>query len=687
MSAVVLLLLIFLSIDANAQNAPVQINWVPDRFEVFCEPGWACPLGPEKSAATADMMSQAVAGMKDMPFAAPKKWGERVGQGTDNDRVRLYQIESVIAEATPACAPDDNVDYGYMKVGSGLSDSFFAARPYLLYYFMAHEVFHLTQYDYPFYNSVRCQSVPDWIMESTATAIGLEAMRRNIQVRQPPRGPEREAVMLAGLRRYDQPLPYRPDVETPGDKTAYLTASFWRHLAQVYHDGNYAYLHEYMQMTGGQDGWVNWLRTNIELNSDNELGMVFSGFLADYAGWGDNGYPGAWYGRKTWLERAFGGCKKILLDKTTKHQSVELTILPLSGQCVEVEVAGNGENGLKADDLASIQVAAVTSGGRPGADKGLYLGLATSNAAQPFHCARNALALGERGIKDCLWLADDGELHLAGLKTQARVWNIMPSAGKRVISEHSGNLAVKQQKLGMNTGLLTNLYTVSYTPDDVSDADTRNGGRDPIKVEMFFVLDVPEEHASMGKGNASGIIETLPIEFDVRQATFSRARNKKVGDNYVGTDFAEGVINPCHITVNMRNSKTNESINFTMLHPGAITPGDYPFANRMDFLEVKDYYVPEGKVPGMVLGTIKAKPAGNSKLRAYSILSGTLSIDSISGSLASGNITANAAILEREKTPDPWIIREQQTFTTTFALEFRYPMAFGQTKPYACFSP
>ena len=58
-----------------------------------------------------------------------------------------------------------------MVVGPGFSS--LSDRDYLLYYFMAHEVFHLVQYSYPFWDQRLCRDyVPGWIMEGMATAVG-----------------------------------------------------------------------------------------------------------------------------------------------------------------------------------------------------------------------------------------------------------------------------------------------------------------------------------------------------------------------------------------------------------------------------------------------------------------------------------------------------------------------------------
>jgi len=495
MPVFVFVLVILFSFHVEAQAPPYQINWVPDNFFVLCQDGHPCPLNREQSERVAGLMSEAVDGMKKMPFRAPLDWGKRVGQGTANDYIELYQRGAGLAGAVPSCR---NAGRGRsdMVVGPDVADPFFEGKEYLVYYFMAHEVFHLIQYGYDFMDQDLCKkgvrSIPGWIMEGMATAVGLEVMRKRYPSVAPSTQSEREARQFSGFRHYDEPLPHfykdhKGSNMFTGNFPLYYTSSFWRHLANAYHQGNYGFLGAYMDRTGRKGDWMPWLRKNIEHDIGADLGMVFAGFLADYTGWGEPRYPGTFYGRKKWLDGAFGGCEKVVLDKNNAMGSVELEILPLSGKCIEVRVAALGESGLQEGESAAIQIAAFVMMGTPDSRDGLHLSMAISNDKDKFHCAKEVKRNGtKQGIGKCVLVPDDGKIRLNGGSIDGRVWT------------------VKVQEKGEGKGELVNIYTASYTPVDVSSSDTKSGGKNPVYARFYFVLDVAELKFNGQKPPSSG---------------------------------------------------------------------------------------------------------------------------------------------------------------------------------------
>lgn len=512
MPVFVLVLLILISSHVEAQAPPYQVDWVPGNFFVLCEDGHPCPLNREQSERVAAIMSEALDGMKKMPFRPPQDWGRRVGRGTANDYIELYQRGTGIAGAVAKC---NNGGRGRsnMVVGPGAIDPYFDGKDYLLYYLMAHEIVHLSQFGYGFFDKPPCTPVPGWIMEGMATAVGLEIMRKRYPSVAPSTSNDREARQFSGFRHYDEPLPHhykdhKGDDMFSGNYPSYWTSSFWRHLANAYHQGDYGFLGAYMDRSGRKGDWMPWLRNNIEKDIGADLGMVFSGFLADYAGWGEPRYPGTFYGRKKWLEGAFGGCEEVVLDKNNAMGSVELEILPLSGKCIEVRVAALGESGLQEGESAAVQIAAFVMMGAPDSRDGLHLSMAMSNDKNKFHCAKEVKRNGTtQGIGKCVLVPDDGKIRLNGGSIDGRMWNVKVQEKGGLISLDSklpSPIAVKTQESGEGKGELVNIYTASYTPVNVSSSDTDHGGKNPVYARFYFVLDVANIEFNGQKPASSG---------------------------------------------------------------------------------------------------------------------------------------------------------------------------------------
>jgi hypothetical protein len=508
----VLVLMIMFSLHLEAQAPPYQVDWVPGNFFVICQDGHPCPLNREQSERVARMMSEALDGIKKMPFRPPQDWGKRVGQGTANDYIELYQREKGLAGAVAACR-NKGRGRSDMVVGPDGADPYFNGKDYLIYYFMAHEIFHLSQFGYGFFDQKDCTEVPGWIMEGMATAVGLEVMRQRYPSVAPSTTNDREARQFSGFRHYDEPLPHHykdhKGVDMlSGNFPLYYTSSFWRHLANAYHQGDYGFLGAYMDRSGRKGDWMSWLRNNIEKDIGADLGMVFAGFLADYAGWGEPGYPGMFYHRKKWLEGAFGGCEKVVLDKNNATGSVELEILPLSGKCIEVRVAALGESGLQEGESAAIQIAAFVMMGAPDSRDGLHLSIAMSNDKDNFHCAKEVKRNGtKQGIGKCVLVPDDGKIRLNGGSIDGRVWNVKVQEKAELINldvKLPSPISVKSQEKGEDKGELVNIYTASYTPLDVSSSDTDYGGKNPVYARFYFVLDVAELKFNGQKPPSSG---------------------------------------------------------------------------------------------------------------------------------------------------------------------------------------
>jgi hypothetical protein len=486
--ALVLISLLVIAPLLGADDSELQVNWIPNVYKVVCNPPDTCNQSKVFRDQAEVIMPQAVNGIRQLNFKAPAFWGKRKGKGTADDyMVIVDKAKSSVAYTVSRCV-SRGYEYSFMGIGNDFS--VYGDRDHLIYYFLAHEVFHVLQNEYPFVDPVGCNNVPGWVKESTATAVGQAATRNRYPSYFPEKHDEQVAGNFSGMRRYDKPLSdvkfIDGEEKVTGDMDAYRVSAFWRHLAEAHYKGRYDFLTEYMNYLAINGDWVGWLRQNVELGTGTSLGMVFAGFLADYAGWGDNGYPGTYFGRRRWLKESFSGCEVVYLNKSEPVDFVDMDLRPLSGKCIEVYVAATTENGLSEGDSAAVQIVSTIISGPAWSRDALHLGLAASNDKKNFHCAREVKKHGKKGLGRCLFVPDDGKVRINGVPTEARSWN--------VIAQEKSDPSEQRQARDESRAELVNLYTVSYTPFSVSTKDTRYGGNDKrvITARFYFSLDVAE---------------------------------------------------------------------------------------------------------------------------------------------------------------------------------------------------
>jgi hypothetical protein len=489
MPAIIILLLVLAvaPLAAHAQATQFQRNWQPNDYRFRCGgEGGACILDAEDQGYVIDMLKRAVSDFRGTEFRTPTWWADRrTDLSTGAAYIELLDTGKNNA-AFVSCVPDQGTG-AIKKAVMNVGNKFEYLRDYgadnMTYSHLIHELFHLSQYEYPFWDPAKCYKfggVPGWLSESTAEAVGIHMMIERYPSDWPAKRSESEVVGLAGLRRYDKTLPIRVYDEgggevLSGDPMFYRTHSFWRHIAEAHHGGKMDYLDEYMkrpQPSGGT--WLSWLNANTVKYSGAELGMVFSGFLADYAGWGDSGHAGQFLGRKKWLTGAFGNCKTVYLSKAEPADYVEVDLQPVSGNCIEVVVPTMGPAGLTQDDSFAVQAAAVVMAGPPSGRGGIHLAMAASNDKRKFLCADEVKQRRKAGLGKCMFNPDDGKVRMNGGAIDARLWEVVA------------------QQIGTDSrdGELKNLYTVSYTPTSISMRDTDYGPSDLLSVGLYFVLDV-----------------------------------------------------------------------------------------------------------------------------------------------------------------------------------------------------
>jgi len=488
MPAIIILLLALYALPAWAEGPKFQTNWQPNDYRFRCGgAAGACVLDTGDQQYVVDLLKRTVNDLSAIEFPEPTWWAERRADPSSGAKyIELIDNGTAGTVASVACVSYEHIGSivkAEMSVGGKMGYLRDYGADHMSYSHLVHEVFHMIQYEYPFWNPARCKQfggVPGWLMESTAQAVGMNLMIKRYPSDWPPRRNESEVVELAGLRRYDETLLVRKndsagEERLSGHPMYYRTYSFWAHVLNAHHQGKIEFLGEYLkrpQPAGGT--WLSWLNANTVKHTGAELGMVFSGFLADYSGWGDRGHAGQFLGRKKWLTGAFGGCETVYLSKTEPADYVEVELQPVSGKCIEVVVPTMGPAGLSEDDSFAIQAAAVVMPGPPSARSGIHLAMAASNDRRKFLCADEVKRSRKAGLGKCMFNPDDGKVRISGGEIDARVWEVV----------------AQQTGMGERDGELKNLYTVSYTPTGISMRDTRYGNSDSLLVRLYFVLDV-----------------------------------------------------------------------------------------------------------------------------------------------------------------------------------------------------
>lgn len=491
----VLIVLFFINLSepllAQAPDPKFQYNWHPNEYKFVCDPPDACDMDDVTHRSVEELLKLAVQDIRPLNFRSPTWWANRKTNGSDgHEYMELYESRknNVAFVSCQSYQTGGQIVQAIMNIGNKFSYFKLKNAEYWTYNSLSHEIFHLSQYEYPFWDPSKCGNVPGWVMESTATAFATEMMRKRYPSAWPSMRNKEEARDMAGLRRYDEPLPVRIHNES-GEVTSGLPiyqriSSFWRHVANVHHQGKYDFLAQYMMTQASFGDWVAWLRNNVRNVSGSDLGMVFGGFLADFAGWGDPGFPGKIFGRKEWLQEAFNGCENIYLNKQEPVDYVDVDLKPLSGDCIEVVIATMGPDGIKEGESAAVQVAAMIMSGPPSSRGGIHLGLAGSNDKHDFLCAREVKKNRKMGLGKCVFVPDDGKIRFGGGSVDARVWN--------VVAQEKNDPTEIRQEPGADTskGELKNLYTVSYTPTSISMRDSRYDNNSSITVRIYFSLDV-----------------------------------------------------------------------------------------------------------------------------------------------------------------------------------------------------
>ncbi len=463
----------------------VQQSWEPNVYRVHCDRASGC-LSAGIRHRIDQLLRRAVIELKAIGFRAPKRFGPRKNKGVQGqDHIVVFDKESTtIAWVQEPC----NGGINTMNIGTAARE--WSSKLHIFYYFLAHEMFHAIQPSYPAFGPNPCKA-PGWIKESTADAIGWHLARKRYPQHFPGRD-ARTARKDAGLRPYHVPLNGRyrglrgDDWVTSGVSKFYVTSSFWRHIAEVYFDGSFKYLHSFFRVRPSGGDWLAWLnnRLLVEPGIKRHLSLVFAGFMADYAGWGDRGMAGEFFGRGDWLKRAYGDCTKVSLSPTQATWDGTIALRRTSAKCLQVTVTG-----IVAGQRATVQAAVLKQPTRLKAIDQVQLAFAASTDSKKFHCAR-AMRSNNRqkrleGMAWCVFVGGSGEAKLGGVDYAARTWQVVPQRVHRGTS-------------------FENLYLLSRVADRPSDRAKRGDGGDVLNLRLVLALDVSKLKVTGAPGPSSG---------------------------------------------------------------------------------------------------------------------------------------------------------------------------------------
>lgn len=475
----------------------VAAAWEPARFEFECpEPGCMSEVRRELAA---EYAARALAALKPLGFDSPSphRLGPVVTGADDLPAVRVILDPEMggYAYARSPCnrggGPADPVRPSQLTFSPQQLDRW--PNPVILRY-TAHEIVHVIQNAQPLVNhpdTDDCASIPGWLFEGTADALGLYVSRLTFPGYAPGLNVQ-GSKSFYGLRPWNRALSW--DSGTTRDRfghtiaSGYRSASLWMHLAEHYFGDRYHYLADFFaipDLKQGGDDWLAWLDAvlrNKNFSTGHPLYLVFPDFMAQFANWGRDKYPHI--GDEDWLREAFGDCEVVSLSPAQPTRGLNLELEPISARCVRVVAGGMGAGdsaqvkfmayGASEEEVDNLHLAAARLGGRvpemPRLEQGCFK-FARAYRKQPA-CLEKPFT-GKRG----------GETvqHDSGW---VRTW-----------------LSLRQESAD---GRFENLYIFAHTPPRPSDSRHANGQSQQVRLVVGVEHHrlSTDEHGRAGKTTA-----------------------------------------------------------------------------------------------------------------------------------------------------------------------------------------
>ena len=456
------LLVAFLFVEVVPVHAQpksnIQENWMPNRYKIICK-NEPCYMEEWAKEDAATLLTEVVSNFRGDNWK-PSTWLEWRRGSRTTGFIELHETNDPkgLASRSIAC--------GGHRASIRFGAQYQAENEFVRYSTVAHELTHLLVLEYPAF-SKWCGQNPGWVYEGLAELIGLDITKRNPKVLDIGSGrDEREALRNAGLRNYSIPLNValadsEQKVKNTGVFLYYRTHSFWRHIVDNYHGGDYKVLRDrYFDTLPEENDWINWLHKQLQADPamrGKTLAHVFATFVADFATWYQPGKRGEYFKKAEWFDRAFSDCHSATVSPTNPMAKFEMRLLPTSAKCVNIEITG-----VKPGQTVTLRPISINDNTAQ-ADQ-LHLSLAES---EDFNCA-NELRAGKQqrqmAFSRCLLSQSTGGVKLTESVT-ARVWDSVEYTVKGTTSK--------------------NLFLVSRV--DVS--PRKNQTYNNLSFELSFVLD------------------------------------------------------------------------------------------------------------------------------------------------------------------------------------------------------
>lgn len=376
-------------------------------------------LSAERRRTLEGFAAQAMAGYQKLGFTSPggKNLGPVVQAGSQR-AVRLYVVPGAlydsVADTSGRCKAGGRIDRNNLSFVKINADQLRGASDAKAFYIIAHELFHVVQNAQGLETKPgldRCDLLHHWTGEGTADALSLHLTRERFPDYRPSLSDD-IGLNFYGLRSMSLSLP-QPQTPTASDLRNYRASSFWRHLADRYHGGNYAFYARYLDLpetNAGRDDWLNHADILVSRDASvtiapeqqqagrNGLYLTLPDFYTEYATWGTEKFP--WIGEAAWMKEAFAPCQTVTLDaRTNRSQTLTFPDMPpFSARCVRVKVTGVQVG-------QRFSVVPMTGPLGNGLADELHLGRARSSGLKAFNCYRDfsVRQLGQTLHPGCLF--------------------------------------------------------------------------------------------------------------------------------------------------------------------------------------------------------------------------------------------------------------------------------------------
>ena len=485
--------LVLLMPQGMALAQQTQTNWEPNRYRVKCSHD-ACltSIYQQIENNLVDIVSR----LKSGGWRAHNKFGPVVGTGSEARLEVEDSAKLIYAETKSECSP------GSALVRFGAKTQEVSSRPHWVYFFFAHEMFHVTQRTYPAFNTC-LEKRYGWVAESLATAVGLHFARQRFQAWFPITSTagadrsvmKREVLSDAGGREYHMPLyQYEYDAngkpKDSGDLRHYRTSGLWRHLSEVWHGGTMTYVQGYLGKKAVGNDWLKWLHKNVEADLSEPLARVFAFYMADVANWHKPGQPATIFGEAEWHHILYDGCLKYTLSGQNPKVRIDLKIQRAAARCIQIKV-----DGLKGNQRVAVNAGAFIPYGKVAEADQLQLSMASSTDKVGLDCAKHLRSSDAKvkllARKTCVFGFVPGDVKIKNIKNAGKIWDVVA------------------QEAPYGGDSFTNTYILSrMAPDPTEKAKGKKDGGKLLKVSAMFVVDKPSASVG-GKNLGSGKRRTI----------------------------------------------------------------------------------------------------------------------------------------------------------------------------------